>query len=82
MHNKQLIIILPIFSFLFLQNAYAHNDKSGSNKSNIEVREAEIKVVEEQKDRENWDDFMKAIKSQETKSDDKNINIKSTTSPN
>jgi hypothetical protein len=62
MNKKLLVSLLVILTIASYQNLYAHDENRG-----IEKREAERKGVEEQEARENWDDFMNAIKKQETK---------------
>jgi Holliday junction resolvasome RuvABC DNA-binding subunit len=58
------IFLVSWFAILTIsasQNLYAHNENPG-----IEKRTAEREVAKEQEDRETWDDFMKAVKAQET----------------
>lgn len=62
MCKRFLVSLLAVFSITCHQNLYAHNVKQDSE--NTEIKR---KTAEEQQDRENWDDFMKAINDQEVK---------------
>lgn len=62
MNKKTLVALLTALTLVSYQNLYAHNENHDSEK-----REAERKTAEKQEAREDWNDFMSAIKKQETK---------------
>lgn len=62
MNKKTLVSLLTVLTLMSYPNLYAHNENRDSEK-----REGERKVAEEQEAREDWGDFMSAIKKQETK---------------
>ncbi len=58
------VLWLAILAAVASPNLYAHNVNP-----DIEKRVVEREQEKDQKDRETWDDFMKAVKQQETKGD-------------
>ena len=60
MNKRYFILALMILSITPYEYTYAHGDNPDTDK-----HESELKAETEKKDRENWDDFMKAIKKQE-----------------
>ena len=66
MYKIFLASLLTISSIAWSQYLYAHNENP--ERENTETRHDAENAKEKQQDRENWDDFMKAVKEQETKS--------------
>ncbi len=56
------VIWLAIFAAMASQSLYAHNADP-----DIEKRATEREQEKDQKDRDTWDDFMKAVNEQEAK---------------
>jgi len=72
-YKKILVSLLAVFAIVSYGNTYAHGGGGGGGsytfdkKDNTVDQEAMKKSAEEQHARESWDDFMKAVKEQETK---------------
>lgn len=75
MHKNLLVSLLAVFAIASYENTYAHGAGGGDrsykfDKSDNTVdQETRNKVAAEQKAREHWDGFMKAIKDQEKETD-------------
>lgn len=62
MYKKIFISLLTVSSLVYYQSSSAHNENRNSVDS-----EAKRKAAEVQQDRDSWDSFMSAVKSQEKK---------------